>query len=92
MPAFDPAAKGWTMRDSVEKVVSRKFCPRFGMLAVEMGFVTVAQVREGMAEQVDDDFARRPHRVLGTILVERGWMTSPEVQMVLEKLFALQQQ
>ncbi len=92
MPAFDRAAKGWTMRDGAEKVGPRKFCPRFGMLAVEMGFVTVAQVREGMAEQVDDDFAKRPHRLLGTILVDRGWMTSREVEMVLEKLFTLQQQ
>jgi hypothetical protein len=91
MPAFDPAVKGWTMAGDAEKVVSQKFCPRFGMLAVEMGYVSVEQVREAMAQQIDDDFANRPHRLLGTILVDKGWMTFREVEMVLEKLFTLQQ-
>lgn len=92
LPAYDPAAKGWTMGAHADKVVSEKFCPRFGMLAVEMGFVGVEQVREAMAEQVDDDFANRPHRLLGTILIDKGWMTFREVEMVLEKLSKLQQQ
>jgi len=74
-----------------DKVVSEKFCPRFGMLAVEMGFVSVEQVREAMAEQVDDDFGNRRHRLLGTILIDNGWMTFREVEMVLEKLLKLQQ-
>ena len=69
-----------------------KFCPRFGMLAVEMGFVTVEQVREGMAEQVDDDIVHKSHRLLGTIFVDKGWMTFREVEVVLERLFKYQQQ
>jgi len=92
MPALDTAAKGWTMGDDADKMVPQKFCPRFGMLAVEMGFVSVEQVREGMAEQLDDDIANRPHRLLGTIFVDRRWMTFREVEMVLERLFKLQQQ
>jgi hypothetical protein len=91
-PAFYPVVKGWTMGADADNVVSEKFCPRFGMIAVEMGYVSVEQVREAMAEQIDDDFANRPHRLLGTILVDRGWMTFREVEMVLEKLFKLQQQ
>ena len=80
------------MGDDAGKVVPQKFCPRCGMLAVEMGFVTVQQVREGMAEQLDDDIATRPHRLLGTIFVDKGWMTFREVEMVLEKIFKFQQQ
>lgn len=80
------------MGDHAETAVPQKFCPRFGMLAVEMGFVSVEQVREAMAEQLDDDIANRPHRLLGTIFVDKGWMTFREVEMVLEKLFKLQQQ
>jgi hypothetical protein len=76
--------------DQRDPAFPKKFCPRFGLLAVEMGFVTVEQVREAMGEQVDDDFARRPHRPLGDILVGKGWMSPREVDMVLEKLLELQ--
>jgi hypothetical protein len=75
-----------------ERAALEKFCPRFGMLAVEMGFVGVEQVREAMAEQMDDDFAGRAHRLLGTILMDKDWMAVREVEMVLEKLLTLQQQ
>lgn len=79
------------MDNEAYKEFSKQFCPRFGMLAVDMGFVSVAQVREAMGEQVDDDFAKRPHRLLGVILVEKGWVTAREVDLVLEKLSKLQQ-
>lgn len=79
------------MGNGAYREFSKEFCPRFGMLAVEMGFVSVEQVREAMGEQVDDDFAKRPHRLLGVILVEKGWMTRREVDLVLERLFKLQQ-
>jgi CheY-like chemotaxis protein len=63
----------------------KTFCPRFGMLAIEMGFVAVGQIRETMAEQLEDDLAEKVHRLLGTILVDRGWMTLREVEMVLNR-------
>jgi len=78
------------MGNEANGILPKKYAPRFGMLAVEMGFVTVGQVREAMGEQVDDDFAGRPHRPLGTILVEKGWMTRQEVDLVLEKLLTFQ--
>jgi hypothetical protein len=79
------------MGDDAGMAIPERFCPRFGMLAIEMGFVAVEQIREAMADQLDDDLAGKPHRLLGTILVDRGWMTFREVEMVLEKLFKLQQ-
>ena len=78
------------MGNEAKETLPRRHAPRFGMLAVEMGFVTMEQVREAMGEQVDDDFAKRPHRPLGTILVEKGWMTPREVDMVLEELLKFQ--
>jgi len=60
-------------------------CPRFGMLAIEMGFVTVDQIREAMAEQLDDDLAEKPRRFLGTILVDKGWLTLREMEMILDR-------
>lgn len=75
------------MANDAAQPLPKKFWPRFGMLAVEMGFVTVEQVREAMGEQVNDDFAGRPRRLLGDILVQRDWMTPREVNVVLKELF-----
>lgn len=70
---------------NADNTMPQTFCPRFGMLAIEMGFVTVDQIREAMAEQVEHDLAEKVHRLLGTILVDRGWMTLREVEMVLDR-------
>lgn len=70
------------MGTDASNTIPQTFCPRFGMLAIEMGFVTVDQIREAMAEQLDDDLAEKPRRLLGTILVDRRWMTLREVEMV----------
>lgn len=65
------------------------YCPRFGQLAVEMGFITSDQLKQGLAEQVDDNLSNRPHRILGTIFFEHGWMTPGQVDMVLNQMFKL---
>ncbi len=75
------------MTDDVDRELSAKYCHRFGMIAAEMGFITSEKIKEGMAEQVDDDFANKPHRLLGRILLERGWMTALQIETVLNELF-----
>ncbi|MBI4840818.1 MAG: hypothetical protein HY803_07060 [candidate division NC10 bacterium] len=75
------------MENDATQPLPKKFWPRFGMLAVELGYVSIQQVREAMGEQVDDDFANRPHRLLGDILVQKGWLTPREVNVVLKELF-----
>ncbi len=72
------------MGTSENSATPQTFCPRFGMLAIEMGFVTVDQIREAMAEQLEDDLAEKLRRLLRTILIDRGWMTLREVEMVLD--------
>jgi hypothetical protein len=56
------------MADKIDKELSEKYCPRFGMIAVEMGFVTAEQVKEAVTEQIDDDLSNRPHRLIGSLL------------------------
>jgi len=73
------------MGTDASDTIPQKFCPRFGVLATEMEFVTVDQIREAMAEQLEDDLAEKPRRLLGTILVDRGSMTLREVEMVLDR-------
>ena len=75
------------MTDDVDKELSAKYCQRFGMIAAEMGFISSDKIKEAMAEQMDDNFANKPHRLLGRILLERGWMSAQQVETVLNELF-----
>jgi len=75
------------MQNSVDKELSNKYCPRFAQLAVELNFVTPEQVKEALAEQLDDDLANRQHRLIGRILLEKGWMKPEQVELVLNELF-----
>ena len=56
---------------------------RFGQVAVEKKFVTSAQVKQALLEQMDDNLAQKPHRQLGRILLEKGWMNAQQVEVVL---------
>ncbi len=71
----------------VDKELSEKYCPRFGVIAVELGYVTPDQVKDALSEQVDDNLSDRPHRLLGRILLDNGWMTPTQVDQVLNELF-----
>ncbi len=73
--------------DNVEKELSNKYCQRFGYLAVKMGFSTADQVKEALAKQVEDNLAKRPHRLMGRILLDNDWITPQQIETVLKKLF-----
>lgn len=70
---------------------TKQYCPRFGQLAVELGFVTTTQVRQALLEQWDDQRAGRPHRVLGAIFFAHNWMTPGQIDRVLNELFRRRQ-
>jgi hypothetical protein len=67
--------------------LSEKYCLRFSMIAVDMGFVTIENVKKALSEQVEDNIANRPHRLIGQILLENGWITLEQIERVLGKLF-----
>lgn len=75
------------MADDVDRELSEKYCRRFGMIAVEMNFISAEKVKEAMTEQMDDSFSNRPHRLLGRILLEKGWMSAQQIETVLNELF-----
>lgn len=68
---------------------SDKYCPRFGHLAVEMGYVSSKQLKEALSEQVDDNLSGRPHRILGAIFFDRGWMSPGQIEEVLNRMFQM---
>lgn len=71
----------------VDKELSKKYCPRFAQIAVELNFVSPEQVKEALAEQLDDNLANRPHRLVGRILLEKNWMKPEQLEIVLNELF-----
>jgi len=43
-------------------------------------------VQKALAEQVEDDIMGRPHRLLGTILREKNWITEEQVKSILTEM------
>jgi len=66
---------------------SNPFCSRFGTIAVELGHIDIKQLKQALEEQVEDDINRRPHRVLGAICFQHGWMTPEQIDAVLNHMF-----
>jgi hypothetical protein len=62
------------------------FSRRFGMIAVNRGYVTPEQLKEALAEQIDSDLACRPHQLLGMILYEKGLMSLTQIDQVLDEI------
>lgn len=69
-----------------------RYCSRFGKIAVENGFLSVEQLQQALCEQVDDNLANRPHRVIGAICFDHGWMTPQQIDEVLNQMFSNHQQ
>ena len=74
------------MTTDILKVISDKYCPRFGQTAVDMKFITESQLKEALHLQVEEDISGQRHRLLGAILFENEWLTSDQVEMVMNSL------
>lgn len=75
------------MDNDLAREISKKYCTRFGCIAIERRFITPEQLKEALAEQVEDEVSNKPSRVLGIILFEKGWMSSEQIETVLMELF-----
>jgi hypothetical protein len=75
------------MTEDIRKELSKKYCPRFGQLAVQFGFITEAQLVEALACQVRDDLNGSGHRLLGEILFDIEAMSAKQIDQVMTELF-----
>jgi hypothetical protein len=69
-----------------DATVTGDHCQRFGAIAVQKGFVSLEEVKSAIGEQVDDNINGREHRLLGTILYEKGFITEYQIDVVLQEL------
>jgi hypothetical protein len=74
------------MRKNDFKLVHTAGSYRFGVTALAKGYVTIEHVQRGLSEQVDDDLMGRPHRLLGDILRDNGWITEDQEKAVLVEM------
>ena len=65
---------------------TKYFEKRFGMIAVEKGFVTPEQIFEAIEIQVKENMEQKKHRFIGTVLVEQGYMRHSQIQEVLKAM------
>ena len=56
---------------------------RFGVVAVEKGFITKEQLFEALKIQVEEDLSGEPHTLIGIILIKLGYLTRQEADHVL---------
>lgn len=64
-----------------------KHCERFATIAVTRGFVTAEQAKAALLEQLESDLAKQRHKLIGSILFEKGWITVGQIDTVLNELF-----
>ena len=57
------------------------------MIAIYKGFVTSDQLKSALTKQIEDTLSDKPHRVIGRIMFEEGWMTHKQIETVLNELF-----
>jgi len=70
------------MTEEVEELTEK----RFGVVAIEKGFISMNQLLEGLEIQVEEEIEQGLRRVIGAILVEKGYMDLLQVQEVLEAM------
>ncbi len=59
---------------------------RFGIVAVEKGFVKPDEIVNALRTQVMEDIQSGRHRLIGRILLEQGKLTLAQIDEVLEIL------
>ena len=75
------------MEERISNPLSDKETYRFGSMAIFRGYVTLKQVQQALAEQVEDNVNGKPHRPLGKILQEKGWITEEQERSILKEMF-----
>lgn len=74
------------MTNELRKEISQKYCPRFGQIAVESGFISERQLAQALASQVRRELDGSGHRLLGEILFEYEWMSAAQIDLVMTLL------
>ncbi len=64
---------------------------RFGVVAIQKGFVTLGQVVDAFRIQIEEEFYKDKHRHLGQILLEQGLISQSQIGEVLQDLVQMRE-
>ena len=67
-------------------MVKQSMEKRFGLVAVQMGIITVDQLIDAIEIQTKEDMENGEHRLIGWILLEKGYINPSQVNDVLRTL------
>ena len=59
---------------------------RFGVTAVEKGFITKDQLFEALKTQITEEIEKREHRLIGRILYDMEFLTLSQIDEVLDSM------
>ncbi|MFH1487338.1 MAG: hypothetical protein ABII06_00375 [Pseudomonadota bacterium] len=59
---------------------------RFGMLAVQKGFVSSGQIVDALELQVKENFSSGKHRLIGEILLDLGFIDGTQLDEIVQIL------
>ena len=59
---------------------------RFGIIAIEKGYITAEQLIDALKVQVQEDIEHGSHRLIGEILLAQSSMTVGQIDRVLKTL------
>jgi len=69
-----------------EELETQHLEKRFGVIAIESGYVTPKEFVDALKIQVMEDIEKGRHRLVGRILLEQGIITLEQIDKVLGKL------
>jgi hypothetical protein len=67
-------------------MVKQSMEKRFGLVAVQMGIITVDQLIDAIEIQTKEDVENGEHRLIGWILLDKGYITPSQVNEVLKAM------
>jgi hypothetical protein len=71
------------MSEKPGKITIREPEKRFGLIAIEKGYITPHDLIEALRVQVEEEAEKGIHRLIGEILVSQGKMTDTQREDVL---------
>ena len=72
-------------KNDFQRNLSRKYCRQFGYIAIKRAFITQEQLVDAINRQTYD----REHKLIGTVLFEKGWLTYKQIELILTDVLGI---
>jgi hypothetical protein len=61
---------------------------QFGIIAIEKGFITAENLIETLKIQVEEEIQYKTHRLIGEILLDKGYINPAQIHEILDGIFS----